>query len=163
MAKRYLDQLTRLVSDLLKQPAFNNAISKLKEQVGTTEDPFVWSVIDPDLLPDSLPGELKSGWIFVLKEGVSSGCHYHPNSVQHMLVLDGQGTSTVGGYKKRMFPFGSTQHQAEDLWFVINEGVEHEFVPEGRYMVVISFHTCVADELEEVAFGTGNSRLYEGK
>jgi len=27
--------------------------------------------------------------------------------------------------------------------------------------VVVSFHTCEADELEEVACGTGESRLYE--
>ena len=44
----------------------------------------------------------------------------------------------------------------------IGEGVPHEFFPEGEDMVVVSFHTCAAHELEEVACETGESRLYEG-
>jgi hypothetical protein len=44
----------------------------------------------------------------------------------------------------------------------LNEGVHHEFFPEETEMVVVSFHTCEARELEEVACGSGAERLYLG-
>ena len=35
--------------------------------------------------------------------------------------------------------------------------------PEGEDMVVVSFHTCEANELEEVSCETGEKRMYEGE
>ena len=48
-----------------------------------------------------------------------------------------------------------------EKWYVIGEGVPHEFFPEGEDMAVVSFHTCAAEELEEVASGSGARRIYE--
>ena len=70
--------------------------------------------------------------------------------------------SNVGGATRRMARLGSADHSLAEIWYVIGEGVPHEFFPEGENMVVVSFHTCGADELEEVACETGESRLYEG-
>ena len=50
-----------------------------------------------------------------------------------------------------------------DKWVVIDENVPHEFFPEKENMVVISFHTCDANELEEIGCTTGEKRLYEGE
>jgi len=132
-------------------------IADLKDEVGTADGPFVWTVIDP--LPEGLPEDIQSAWIFVLKSGVPSGCHYHPNSVQHMAMVEGSGRSTVGGQSRNMLTF-STTRSLEDIWYVIEPGVEHEFFPEGGDMVVISFHTCPAHELEEIST-TGERRFYE--
>jgi len=62
-----------------------------------------------------------------------------------------------------MASLGSPGYSLPDIWYVIDEGVPHEFFPEEEDMVVVSFHTCEAHELEEVACGTGESRLYEGR
>jgi len=78
-----------------------------------------------------------------------------------MVMIRGQGTSAVGGVRKRMLRFGAAGASPADTWFVIDEGVPHEFFPEGEDMVVVSFHTCDAEELEEIAWGTGTSRVYE--
>jgi hypothetical protein len=62
---------------------------------------------------------------------------------------------------KRMVGFGSSTHSLEDVWLVIGKGVHHEFFPEEEDMIVVSFHTTAASELEEVACETGEKRRYE--
>ena len=79
-----------------------------------------------------------------------------------MVVIKGQGTSTVGGKTKRMLQFGSSKASLDEIWYVIDKGVPHEFFPTEEDMVVVSFHTCEADQLEEIACDTGEKRLYEG-
>jgi len=49
----------------------------------------------------------------------------------------------------------------EDFWYVIPEGVPHEFFPVGRDLVVVSFHTCESDELQEIRCDSGATREYE--
>jgi len=44
---------------------------------------------------------------------------------------------------------------------VIPEGVPHEFFPAGRDVVVVSFHTCDSDELEEISCDSGAARNYK--
>jgi len=163
MSYAYLNQLNEIVVSILEIPTVIEKISELKKKVQQSDEPFVWSVIDSGFLSRSLPGNLKSSWIFVLKEGVPSGCHYHPNSIQHMILIEGGGKSKVGGKFKKMISFGSPGYRIEDIWYVIEEGVEHEFFPEGQDMVVISFHTCAANELQEVFCETSRSRVYEKK
>jgi mannose-6-phosphate isomerase-like protein (cupin superfamily) len=157
-----LRKLNDAVEGLLKQEAVRELVRKLKEENARSAEPFVWSVVDLRSVDRGLPERIKSCWVFVLKGGVPSGCHYHPNSVQHMVMTEGQGESNVGGVRKRMARFGSVDRAPDKAWYVIPEGVPHEFFPEGSDMVVVSFHTCAAEELEEVSCETGGSRLYEG-
>ncbi len=161
MNVNYLKELNDLVDSLLKNKEVLKTIKYLKDEVSYTDDTFVWSVIEPEYLSNKLPANLKSGWIFVLKKGTPSGCHYHPNSVQHMVMIEGTGESKVGGVSKKMSPFGSPDQTLEETWYVIEEGVEHEFSPEERDMVVISFHTCEANKLEEISCNSNQSRFYE--
>jgi hypothetical protein len=62
-----------------------------------------------------------------------------------------------------MIQFAKPQASLAEVWYVIGEGVPHEFFPEQEEMIVVSFHTCEANELEEVACETGGKRLYEGE
>jgi hypothetical protein len=156
----YLEKLNNVVGFLLRQRTILESIQELKDNIRHTKEPFVWSVIDLNNLECDLPENIKSGWIFVLKKDVPSGSHYHPNSIQHMVMIEGQGRSNIADVWKRMVQFGSTDHILEDIWYVIDEGIVHEFFPEKTDMVVVSFHTCLANELEEISCGTGEKRLY---
>ena len=158
----YLQNLNDTVEQIVRQKNFSEMVRGLKEELGHSEEPFVWSVIDLSPVNCALPDKIKSGWVFVLKKDVPSGCHYHPNSVQHMVMIEGQGQSCVGKARKEMVRFGTPGQPLETVWHVINEGVPHEFFPEKTEMVVVSFHTCKARELEEVACGSGAERLYLG-
>src|SRR5215510_3200954 len=92
-----LSKLNEAVEFLTRQDTFGQAVDHLRNSLSRSSEPFVWSVIDLNSIESELPEEIKSCWIFVLKQDVPSGCHYHPNSIQHMVVIKGQGTSQIGG------------------------------------------------------------------
>lgn len=146
-----LEILSRAVLLVLARQDVQATIARLKREVTDTSDTFVWSTIPLPAPGIALPKHILSGWIFVLKAGTPSGSHRHPNSVQHMVMLEGRGRSCIGG---------RWQEMRRSEWIVIPEGVAHEFLPEGEAMVVMSFHTCAAEDLEEVAEATGVSRHY---
>ena len=156
-----LGKLQSAVESLVKQGSFLAVVDRLEDELHRSNEPFVWSTIALRSIPSDLPSVIRSCWIFRLKEGVPSDCHYHPNSVQHMVVLSGQGTAEVDGRRRTMVPFASPNHTVTEKWFVIEEGVPHEFTPEREDMTVVSFHTCELDELQEISCGSGESRLYE--
>lgn len=155
----YLPELNEAVAQLITRPEIHNLVDSLKRQLPQTSEPFVWSTLD--LQSITLPDNIQSCWMFVLKKDVPSGCHYHPNSIQHMVMIEGEGTSKVGAHSRQMKLFGEPHCALADIWYVIPEGVTHEFFPKGRDMVVVSFHTCASDELEEISCDSGATRNYE--
>ena len=157
-----LGKLNTAVEFLVNQKTFLESVEHLSKEINHSQEAFVWSVIDLSTIETELPEGIRSSWIFVLKSDVPSGCHYHPNSVQHMVTIKGQGMSKVAGEYRRMVLLGSSNDSLADKWLVIGKGVPHEFFPEKENMVVVSFHTCEASELEEVDCETGERRIYEG-
>lgn len=155
-----LEKLSIVVESLLNRNTFLDTIGQLNEEIRHSQEAFVWSVIEPSSIATELPENIRSSWIFVLKKDISSGCHYHPNSVQHMAMIKGQGMSIIAGEYRRIVPFESSNDTLADKWLVIDKGVPHEFFPEKENMVVVSFHTCDASELEEVDCETGEMRVY---
>ena len=60
-----------------------------------------------------------------------------------------------------MVSFASSEHSLTDKWYVIDQDMPHEFIPEREDMTVVSFHTCDESKLEEVDCESGGKRLYE--
>jgi hypothetical protein len=158
---RDLEKLHAAVRWLLQQESFSSAVERLGVELGRSEETFVWTTVAVNTIHPTLPAPIKSCWIFLLKRDVPSASHYHPNSVQHMVVLNGHGRANIGGIERTMIPFGSPGHSIEEKWHVIGEGIPHEFFPEGEDMTVVSFHICAAAELEEIASANGARRIYE--
>ena len=156
-----LPKLNDAVRELIKRPATHDLIDNLKGQLQNTPEPFVWSTIDLESLTTPIPEAIKSCWVFVLKKDVPSGCHYHPNSIQHMVTVEGEGTSRVGGVSRQMRRLDEPDCSLDDIWYVIPEGVPHEFFPTGADVVVLSFHTCESEALEEISCDSGATRIYE--
>ena len=152
----YLSQLNDAVAELIARQAIRDLAENLKNELPDTEEPFVWSTIDMESISAQLPDSIKSCWMFVLKKDVPSGCHFHPNSIQHMVVIEGEGTSKIGSVSDQLKRFG----ESDDGWCVIPEGVPHEFFPTMSDMVVISFHTCQSEELQEISCDSGAAREY---
>jgi hypothetical protein len=157
----YLQQLNDAVAELVARPATHSLIDDLKQQLPHTAQPFVWATIDLQALTTPLPDNIKSCWIFVLKKETPSGCHYHPNSIQHMVMIEGEGSSLVGARPAEMKLFNDPDSSLTDTWYVIPEGMPHLFLPRATDVVVVSFHTCGDDELEEISLDSGTSRNYE--
>jgi len=78
-----------------------------------------------------------------------------------MVMVEGDGTSKVGPDSAQMKLFGDPGSSLDDVWYVIPEGMPHEFFPTEQDMVVLSFHTCASDELEEISCDSGTTRNYE--
>jgi hypothetical protein len=154
-------QLDRAVHTLIAQGVVREITEALALELEQTTLPFVGRSLPAESLPEALPGEIRSSWIFRLRGGVWSGCHYHPNSVQHMVAVDGTGLARVGGVERAIVPIDAPGVEAEQRWFVILAGVGHEFGPDGESLTVVSFHTCDAHELEEIDCASGSSRIYE--
>jgi len=163
VAANYLPQLNAAVEVLTTRTSFHKLVDSLKDQLPDTSEPFVWSTIDLESITVPLPETIKSCWIFVLKKDVPSGCHYHPNSIQHMVMIEGEGASRVGTVSGQMRRFGVPDASLHDVWYIIREGVPHEFFPRSSDVVVVSFHTCASDELEEINCDSGAARNYESK
>lgn len=156
-----LHKLHAAARTLLAQEQLSGAVERLRQELAASPEPFVWTSIALDTVDAELPQAIKSCWIFLLRRDTPSGCHYHPNSVQHMAAVNGGGRAEVGGESRAIVPVASEHHALEDRWFVIERNVPHEFFPEGEDMAVVSFHTCAASELEEVACDSGQSRRYQ--
>lgn len=161
MSEADLQKLDTAVAYLLRQEFFATTIEHLKRELAESKEAFVWSTVALDAILCELPAGIKSCWIFHLRKDVPSGCHFHPNSVQHMVMVTGQGLSIVGGTRRTMVSFASSENSLVDKWYVIGQDVPHEFIPERVDMTVVSFHTCEASKLEEIACETGGKRLYE--
>src|SRR5262245_45374102 len=136
-ATDYLPQLNEAVEELLALPTIHSLVDRLRKQLQKTPEPFVCSAIDRQLITKPLPNNIGSCWVFVLKKDIPSGCHYHPNSIQHMVVIEGEGTSQVGATSRRMKRFSEPDCSLDDIWYVIPEGMPHEFFPQKTDMVVI--------------------------
>lgn len=156
-----LRKLSAAVEYLLDQESFLCTAERLKGELAHSTGTFVWATVDLDSIPREMPAVIRSCWIFCLRRDVPSGSHYHPNSVQHMVLIGGQGTSNIDGELRPMVPFTSPEHSFEDKCLIIGQRVPHEFIPERDDMIVVSFHTCGESELEEVDCETGGARFYE--
>jgi hypothetical protein len=157
-----LQKLDTAVAYLLRRESFATTVKRLKRELAESKEAFVWSTVALDAIPCELPAAIKSCWIFHLRKDVSSGCHFHPNSIQHMAMVTGQGLSIVGDTRRPLVSFASSENSLAEKWHVIGQNVPHEFIPERDDMTVVSFHTCDVNELEEIECATGGKRLYEG-
>jgi uncharacterized protein YjlB len=150
--------LNDAVANLVTRADVIETIGQLKVELRASSEPFVWATIGLQNAAD-IPSEIRSAWIFALRAERWSGEHYHPNSVQHMVVIEGHGRSRIGGTIGEMVAFGDGSPGG--AWFVIAPGVTHEFYPANDDMIVMSFHTATAQELLEVSESGGSIRHYE--
>jgi hypothetical protein len=114
----YLPQLNESVARIIAEPTIHALIDALKEKLKQTSEAFVWSTLDVQIMPGDLPDNIKSCWLFVLKKDTPSGCHYHPNSIQHMVMIEGEGMSKVGSLTQAMKRFGAASCSLADTWYV---------------------------------------------
>ncbi len=148
--------LTTVVRLLLSDETVQHVIHRLKEEIGNAAEPFIWHCIDPADYQQLLPIDIRSIWIFVLKKDVPSIEHFHPNSTQYTVMVEGKGRVKLAG------EFTPLRNFEEDTtsWLVIPPHTNHEFYPEGDDIVVISFHTVPADQLIEIQCNSGAARSY---
>lgn len=110
-----------------------------------------WEPIPLELY-GSLPPDIRSSWIFVLREGTTTGAERHPNSHQRMMSYRGSADfPEIHDGEWRSHPLTSDRSAPiPDRWASIPPYTWHQaIVPPGEHWVVVSFHTVPAADLIE--------------
>src|SRR6266481_9299129 len=118
---------------------------------------MTWEPIPITIYGGTLPSEIRSSWVFVLRAGATTGAERHPNSHQRMMSFEAAGdlqvqTGADGGQGQWQSNFLVSDPDAplERRWISIPRNVWHQVVvPEGPDWVVVSFHTVPPEELIE--------------
>jgi len=154
-----LERLTSLTEKALRNPYILRIMELLKAEILRREEPFIWKVLSEQLLEETFPAGIRSGWMFVLKPNTHTASHYHPNSVQYTLVIEGSGKIRIGEDEKEVQTFDLKRRK--QIWYVIPRNVPHSVTIREHAIVVFSFHTCPPSELLEVETLSGRLRVYE--
>lgn len=110
-----------------------------------------WEAVPLDLYAASLPSEIRSSWVFVLRRGVTTGAERHPNSRQRMTSWSGGGDFQVhdGERWRSHILVSDPRAPLEERWISIPPETWHQGVVGEEDWLVVSFHTVAAEELVE--------------
>lgn len=110
-----------------------------------------WEAVPLELYGPTLPSEIRSSWVFVLRGNVTTGAERHPNSRQRMMSWSGDGDFQVhdgkGWESHRLASDPSAP--LERRWISIPAETWHQGVVGKQDWLVVSFHTVAAEELIE--------------
>jgi hypothetical protein len=130
-----------------------SVVARVREQLSRRKDALMtWESFPWDVLAITLPPEIRSAWIFVLRAGADTGAERHPNSHQRMMSFEGSGdlqTGKLGKWKSNVL-VSDPDAPLEQRWISIPMNAWHRPVINAETdWAVVSFHTVPAQELIE--------------
>src|SRR5881392_3666420 len=143
---------TALRSDNVREH-IRSVVARVREQLARRKDALMnWEPFPLDVLATTLPPEIRSAWVFVLRVGADTGPERHPNSHQRMMSFEGSGdlqTGAPGTWQSKIL-ISDPEAPLERRWISIPQNVWHRpIVGPDTDWVVVSFHTVPAEELIE--------------
>jgi hypothetical protein len=130
-----------------------SVVLRVRERLARKKDALVsWEPFPLDVLLTTLPPEIRSAWVFILRAGADTGAERHPNSQQRMMSFEGSGdlqTSERGKWQSNVL-VSNPDAPLERRWISIPTNVWHRPVINAETdWAVVSFHTVPAEELIE--------------
>jgi hypothetical protein len=158
---------TALRSDSVREH-IRSVVVRVRKKLTRRKDALMsWEPFPLDVLATTLPPEIRSAWVFVLRAGADTGAERHPNSHQRMMSFEGRGDMQIGGPGKSQSNVLISDPDAplERRWISIPTNVWHRPVINAETdWAVVSFHTVPAQELiEERPDETRESRTKQKK
>jgi hypothetical protein len=156
MTKEERSRLEALDSALRSESVreqIRSIVVRVREQLVLKKDALMsWEPFPLNLLATTMPPEIRSAWVFVLRAGADTGAERHPNSHQRMMSFDGSGdlqTGEAGKWKSNVL-VSDPDAPLERRWISIPTNVWHRPVINAENdWAVVSFHTVPAEELIE--------------
>jgi len=143
---------TALGSDNVRE-RIRSVVVRVREQLARRKDALMsWEPFPLDVLAATLPPEIRSAWVFVLRAGADTGAERHPNSHQRMMSFEGSGDLQTGEPGKWQSNVLVSRPDAplEQRWISIPPNVWHRpVIDAAAHWAVVSFHTVPAEELIE--------------
>src|SRR5881394_2112886 len=128
-------------------------VARLREELARKKDALMgWEPFPLDVLATTLPPDIRSAWVFVLRAGADTGAERHPNSHQRMMTFEGSGNMQTGepSLWQSNVLVGNPDAPLEQRWISIPQNVWHRpVVGADADWTVVSFHTVPAEELIE--------------
>ena len=130
-----------------------SVVARVREELARRKDALMsWEPFPLDVLATTLPPEIRSAWVFVLRAEADTGAERHPNSHQRMMSFEGSGdlqTGEAGNWHSNILASDSDA-PLERRWISIPPNVWHRPVIDADAdWAVVSFHTVPAEELIE--------------
>jgi hypothetical protein len=140
----------------VRAPEIFGALRSIGERVLATlargpSEIEAWEPVPLDQYGATLPREIRSSWVFVLRRGVTTGAERHPNSRQRMASWSGSGNFQVHDGRRWVSHRLVSEADAplEARWLSIPEETWHQGVVGDQDWLVVSFHTVAAEDLVE--------------
>jgi hypothetical protein len=110
-----------------------------------------WEAVPLELYGRDFPAEIRSSWVFVLRQGVTTGAERHPNSIQRMVTWSGGGDFQIHDGRRWVSHHLVADPAAplERRWLSIPPDTWHQGIVAADDWLVVSFHTVTAAELVE--------------
>ena len=130
-----------------------SVVVRVREDLARKQDALMsWEPFPLDVLATTLPPEIRSAWVFVLRAGADTGAERHPNSHQRMMSFEGSGDLQTGGpgrWESNVL-VSNPDAPLERRWISIPTNVWHRpVINDTTDWAVVSFHTVPAEELIE--------------
>ena len=130
-----------------------SVVVRVSEALAQKKDALMsWEPIPLDIFVTTLPAEIRSAWVFVLRAGADTGAERHPNSHQRMMSFEGSGdfqTGEPGKWQSNVL-VSDPDAPLERRWISIRTNVWHRpVINNAADWAVVSFHTVPAEELVE--------------
>ena len=130
-----------------------SVVLRVREELARKKDALMsWEPIPLHIFPTTLPPEIRSAWVFVLRAGADTGAERHPNSHQRMMSFQGGGdlqTGEHGNWRSNVL-VSDPDAPLEGRWISIPTNVWHRpVIGATADWAVVSFHTVPAEELIE--------------
>jgi hypothetical protein len=149
-------KLLQSIDQILQEPSVAKKIDQIADRVeakfSSADEGLAWETIPLEIYKGKLPQSIRSSWVFLLKEGSSSGAERHPNSHQRVRSWRRMGDFQIWmeDHWQSHILVDDFHGQVEDRWESIPVNVWHQaVVSPGEHWIVVSFHTATADELIE--------------
>ncbi len=130
-----------------------SVVARVRDQLASRKEALMcWEPIPLDLIATTLPPEIRSAWVFVLRAGANTGAEKHPNSHQRMMSFEGSGdfqTGEPGKWDSNVL-VSDPDAPLERRWISIPPNVWHRpLIDAEADWAVVSFHTVRAEDLIE--------------
>ena len=130
-----------------------SVVVSVREDLARKKDALMsWEAVPLNIFATTLPPEIRSAWVFVLRAGADTGAERHPKSHQRMMSFEGSGDLQTGGPGKWQSNVLVSDPDAplERRWISIPTNVWHRpVIDTAADWAVVSFHTVPAEELIE--------------
>ena len=151
--RRILEELDARLADAGVRARIDEIVDRVEKALAEApDDVMAWEPIPLELYGGELPGGIHSSWVFVLREGATTGAERHPNSRQRMTSWRGSGdfqTRPGEDWSSHRLRPCSSGAPLEERWVSIPTNVWHQGAVFGTSWAVVSFQTADVDELVE--------------